>query len=166
MPAHGRWRRSHGPAASSVRRGPWGITPPAISQRVRNIDQRLDAVLIPRGRPCIDTKAGARLCRHMDDVGMPEDALLPHPPDLAGPGLALRMTLEIATNADSLGTWPLPAMASFARHMADWLRQGRVLAAVTSIEKPEQGCLVKPLGRPRHVATASLGFMQCHFAMA
>lgn len=108
---------------------------------------------------------------------MLEEALLEHLPGLANAGDGQRVTLEIATNADSLGTWFLPAVAAFAnqsgylfniaiddeQHTPDWLRQGRVLAAVTSLDRPVQGCMVKPLGRLRYQATASPDFMRRHF---
>ena len=48
-------------------------------------------------------------------------------------------------------------------HTADWLRRGRVLAAVTSLAKPVQGCHVKPLGKLRYHATASPGYLERHF---
>lgn len=153
------------------------VTQSAISQRVRNLEERLGTVLIQRGQPCTATEAGAWLCRHMEHVGMLEEALLEHLPRLANPSDVQRVTLEIATNADSLGTWFLPAVASFAQqsgylfniaiddeqHTPDWLRQGRVLAAVTSLNKPVQGCMVKPLGSLRYHATASPDFVQRHF---
>lgn len=153
------------------------ITQSAVSQRVRNLEDRLGTVLIQRGQPCTATEAGAWLCRHMEHVGMLEEALLEHLPGLANLGDGQRVTLEIATNADSLGTWFLPAVAAFAnqsgylfniaiddeQHTPDWLRQGRVLAAVTSLDRPVQGCIVKPLGRLRYQATASPDFMRRHF---
>ena len=153
------------------------VTQSAISQRVRNLEERLGTVLIQRGQPCTATEAGAWLCRHMEHVGILEESLLEHLPGLAAPSGGQRVTLEVATNADSLGTWFLPAVASFAQqsgylfniaiddeqHTPDWLRQGRVLAAVTSRDRPVQGCMVKPLGRLRYHATASPDFIQRHF---
>ena len=152
------------------------VTPSAISQRVRNIEERLGTVLIQRGQPCTATEAGAWLCRHMDHLGMLEQALFEHLPGLGDPDNPSRLMLEIATNADSLGTWFMPALAAFAQdaghlfnlsiddeqHTADWLRQGRVLAAVTSHGTPVQGCLSKPLGRLRYRATASPAFLHRH----
>ena len=89
-----------------------------------------------------------------------------------------RVTLNVATNADSLGTWFLDAVAAFSRetgfllniaiddedHTADWLRRGRVLAAVTSLEKPVQGCQIRALGALRYRAVASPEFVAHHFA--
>lgn len=48
-------------------------------------------------------------------------------------------------------------------HTAEWLERGRVLAAVTSHEKPVRGCRRLSLGMLRYRATASQGFMARHF---
>jgi len=154
------------------------VTPSAVSQRVKQLEERLGIVLIARGNPCIATEKGEWLCRHMENVGMLETELFGHLPALADPGEAEpRVTLHIATNADSLGTWFLAAMTSFAKrspfllkiavededHTAEWLRRGQVLAAVTSLEKPVQGCRLLSLGRLRYHATASPDFIARHF---
>ena len=155
------------------------VTPSAISQRIKHLEERLGTVLIARGTPCTATEKGARLCRHMEGVGMLEQDLMAHLPELAQIGApAQRVTLNIAANADSLGTWFLNAVADFTKktgylvnlaiddeeHTADWLRRGHVFAAVTSLEKPVQGCRVTPLGRIRYRATASPDYMRRHFA--
>lgn len=135
-------------------------------------------MLIERGSPCTATEKGAWLCRHVEQVGMLEAELIEHLPglaDLAAPGQ--RVTVNVATNADSLGTWFLAAAAAFTReqdyllniaiddedHTADWLRRGRVLAAVTSLGKAVQGCRVTPLGPLRYHATASPDYLRRHF---
>ena len=91
------------------------VTPSAISQRVRQLEERLGAVLIDRGVPCTATEKGAWLCRHMEHVGMLETGLMEHLPGLrrSGGAGAERVTLNVATNADSLGTWFLSAAAAF-----------------------------------------------------
>ena len=154
------------------------VTPSAISQRVKQIEERLGAVLIERGVPCTATEQGAWLCRHIEHVGMLERSLMEHLPGSGKPGAAGDpVTLNIATNADSLGTWFLAAAAAFARnsgyllsiatddqdHTAEWLRRGRVLAAVTSLEKPVQGCRSSALGKLRYQAVATPEFMARHF---
>ena len=52
-----------------------GVTASAVSQRVRQIEERLGAVLIERGAPCRATPQGAALCRHMERVGLMERTL-------------------------------------------------------------------------------------------
>lgn len=154
------------------------VTPSAISQRIKQLEERLGVVLIERGTPCTATERGEWLCRHMEHVGVLERELMQHLPGLADPAdPALRVTLNIATNADSLGTWFVPAVAAFTGttdylvnlavddedHTAEWLRRGRVLAAVTALGEPVQGCRVSPLGALRYHATASPDFVARHF---
>lgn len=155
------------------------VTPSAISQRVRQLEERLGVVLIERGTPCIATERGAWLCRHMEHVGMLEQDLIEHLPGLVDPAAPVqRVTLNVATNADSLGTWFLTAISAFAQstdyllsvaiddegHTAEWLQRGRVVAAVTSLSKPVQGCHVTPLGTLRYYATASPDYLDRHFS--
>lgn len=153
------------------------VTPSAISQRVKHLEERLGAVLIERGTPCTATEKGDWLCRHIDHVAMLEKELTAQLPGLRE-GPADRVTLAIAANSDSLDTWFLEAVSPFTRsndvllnividdqdHTAEWLKRGRVLAAVTSLKKPVAGCHVRGLGSIRYHATASPDFMARHFA--
>ncbi len=151
------------------------VTPSAISQRVKLIEERLGAVLVVRGQPCTATETGARLCRHAELMGALEAELHRELPQLAQAGMVPGpATLRVAVNADSLGTWFVGAMARFGRedatllelavdnedHTADALRRGRVLGAVTSIASPVQGCRSRRLGALRYVATASPDFVR------
>ncbi|WOS65709.1 LysR family transcriptional regulator ArgP [Sinorhizobium fredii] len=155
------------------------VTPSAVSQRVKQLEERLGTVLIARGSPCTATEKGAWLCRHMETVGMLESELFEHLPALVEPGEPRQtVTLNVATNADSLGTWFVAAISRFAKrseylmniaiddedHTAEWLQRGRVIAAVTSLEKPIQGCRRVSLGALRYHATASPDFIARHFA--
>ena len=154
------------------------ITPSAVSQRVKLLEERLGAVLIVRGQPCSATEVGARICRHAELVSVllaelrRELPMLPKDtPDTA------HASLRIAVNADSLGTWFIAAMAEFGRedaaslnvtladedHTAEWLRRGHVLGAVTSVGTPVRGCRMRRLGSMRYVATASPGFVRRWF---
>lgn len=154
------------------------VTPSAISQRVKQLEERLGAVLVLRGNPCTATEKGEWVCRHMEHVGMLESELFSQLPALlSSDEVSSRVTLHIATNADSLGTWFLKAVSTFTHqsgfllnvavddqdHTAEWLQRGRVLAAVTSLEKPVQGCRVTPLGFLRYHATASPAFIDRYF---
>ena len=116
------------------------VTPSAVSQRVKLLEERVGAALVVRGTPCVATEKGDQLCRHMENVGILEHDLFKELPSLADThGLQQRVTLRIATNADSLGTWFLEAMAEFSKsseyllnlsvddqdYTSDWLQQGR-----------------------------------------
>ena len=148
------------------------VTPSAVSQRVKLLEERLGSVLVVRGQPCTGTAAGQRLCQHVEQVSLLESELRHDLPGIrhAGPPVAVR----IAVNADSLATWFVTAMAETPdvlfdlvlddqEHSADWLRRGEVLAAVTASAKPVQGCDSTPLGALRYVATASPAFVRRHF---
>ena len=152
------------------------VTPSAVSQRVKQLEERLGLVLIVRGNPCKATESGRLLCRHVETVGMLEQDLRTALPQLAKTD-ASRVTLRIAVNADSLGTWFIDAMAAFTgqeqalldvalddeEHTIEWLRSGEVLAAVTAVAKPVQGCNSVLLGRLRYVAVASPAFVAKYF---
>ncbi len=153
------------------------VTASAVSQRVKLLEQRLGQVLVVRGQPCTATAAGQVLCRHAEQVAMLEAGLARELPAL-GSAATGRATLSVAVNADSLATWFVAAAAAFARdepalldlriedqdHTAGQLRSGEVLAAVTALAAPVQGCRSLPLGRMRYLATASPDFMRRHFA--
>ncbi|MGO8017057.1 LysR family transcriptional regulator ArgP [Rhizobium leguminosarum] len=154
------------------------VTPSAISQRVKQLEERLGVVLIVRGTPCTATEKGEWLCRHVENVGMLEAELFGQLPALVDPDEPRqRVTLQIATNADSLGTWFVEAMSNFAKsssyllnvavddqdHTAEWLQRGRVIAAVTSLEKPVRGCRRFALGVLRYHATATPDFVARYF---
>ncbi|MGI2035496.1 LysR family transcriptional regulator ArgP [Rhizobium panacihumi] len=155
------------------------VTPSAVSQRIKQLEERVGAALVVRGNPCTATEQGEWLCRHMENVGVLETELFESLPSLADNASApQKVTLQIATNADSLGTWFLEAAADFARssgyllnivvddqdHTAEWLQKGRVVAAVTSVTKPIPGCRSFELGALRYHATASPDFIANHFA--
>ncbi len=151
-----------------------GVTPSAISQRVRGLEERIGAILIIRGQPCTPTVLGSRLCAHADRVHLLEADLAPLLPEAAA-GHA--PTLRIAVNADSLATWFPDAVAGFSRdsrtlldlvlddesHTAARLRAGEVLAAVTADPEPAQGCRTIPLGAMRYAACASPAFLARYF---
>jgi LysR family transcriptional regulator (chromosome initiation inhibitor) len=155
-----------------------GVTPSAVSQRVRGLEERLGAVLVVRGQPPMATEAGARLCAHADRVRLLEGELAALLPAIAaGPhGAPGGVTIPVAVNADSLGTWFLPAAARFAErtgalvdlvldhegHTARRLRSGAVLAAVTTDPAPVQGCRTVRLGALRYASVASPAYLRRH----
>lgn len=141
------------------------VTPSAISQRIKALEEATGTLLIRRGQPCEATATGLRLIRHHDEIALLERSLAL---DLGlAPGPA---TLRIAVNADSLATWILPALAATRGflfdlviddqdHSQDWLRRGEVLAAITAHKGPLQGCDTLPLGALRYRATASPAYL-------
>ncbi len=153
-----------------------GVTPSAVSQRIKGLEDRLGTILLVRGSPCRPTEIGARLCAHVEQVRLLESEVIDTLPGLttraAEPAL-----LRVAVNADSVSTWFPKAAATFANetgglldlvlddeaHTAERLRTGDVLAAVTADPSPVVGCKIHPLGQIEYVAVAATGFAARHF---
>ena len=146
------------------------LTPSAVSQRVKSLEQQLGRVLVVRSKPARATEAGAAVVRLSRQIGLLEhDAL-------AAFGVEVEprrpVSVALAVNADSLGTWFLPALARVTeRHpvvfdlhrddqdfTAGLLESGTVMGAVTSQATPVAGCLVRPLGGMRYTAVATPAF--------
>ncbi|MCI2237663.1 LysR family transcriptional regulator ArgP [Paenibacillus sp. TRM 82003] len=140
------------------------VTPSAISQRLRALEVATGRVLLVRSRPVRPTGSGEVLLRLARQVELlAGDTLAELDADGAG-GPAPRgvQTLPIAVNADSLATWALPALAPLAGsacfeihredegRTASLLREGTVVAAVTTDAEPVSGCSVTRLGAMRY----------------
>ncbi len=146
------------------------VTPSAISQRIKALEESIGSLLIRRGTPCRATEAGLRLVRHHDEVVLLERTLAQELGLASGP-----TSLRIAVNADSLATWVIPALAATRGFLydlviddqdvsQDWLRRGEVVAAITSHPGLLQGCDTLALGALRYHATASPGYVARWFA--
>ncbi|MFJ1291934.1 ArgP/LysG family DNA-binding transcriptional regulator [Paracoccus yeei] len=157
--------------AQIIRRGSFeaaaaslGVTPSAISQRIKALEERMGEVLVHRGPPARGTDRALRLIQHLDQVLMLERALTGE----TGP-----VHLRLAVNADSLATWFPPAMTALEAlydlvvddqdHARDWLRQGQVAAALSSDPQPVPGCDAIALGKMRYRAMAAPAFAARHF---
>lgn len=142
------------------------VTPSAVSQRVKALEQRTGRVLLIRSKPVQLTESGEVVVRFARQLARMEEDVTA---ELGMSGSGAPNTLPIAVNADSLSTWFVPALARvpdelgicFELHRADeghtttLLRQGRVMAAVTSTPDPVQGCSVRTLGHMRYLACAA-----------
>jgi LysR family transcriptional regulator, chromosome initiation inhibitor len=141
------------------------VTPSAVSQRVKALEQRTGSVLVTRTKPVRLTESGqvvVRFARRL--TALERDARA----ELGMTDEPVR--IPIAVNADSLATWFLPALTRvpgvcFELHREDQdhtttlLREGMVMAAVTSSATPVQGCSVRPLGHLRYRPLASPAFV-------
>lgn len=140
------------------------VTPSAISQRIKALEEAAGTLLVRRGQPCTATETGLRLVRHHEEISLLDKALAE---DLNRP--AAPATLRVAINADSLATWVIPALAAVEGFLYDiqiddqdfsqeLLKRGEVAAAITSHPGPLQGCDTIALGRLRYRCTASPAF--------
>lgn len=152
------------------------VTPSAVSQRIKALEQRTGRVLLLRSKPVELTDSGEVVVRFARQLARLErDAGT----ELGLPGTDGPTPLSIAVNADSLATWFLPALSAAAAatavageppicfdlhredqdHTTRLLRQGLVMAAVTSSPDPVQGCTVTGLGQMRYHAMAAPGLV-------
>ncbi|MDH6612235.1 LysR family transcriptional regulator (chromosome initiation inhibitor) [Streptomyces sp. SAI-208] len=142
------------------------VTPSAVSQRVKALEQRTGRVLLVRTKPVRATESGEVVVRFARQLARLErDALA----ELGLPGEGEVTRVSVAVNADSLATWFLEALARVPgrgrlcfelrredeTRTAQLLREGVVMAAVTSSAQAVAGCSVRPLGRMRYLAAAS-----------
>ncbi len=149
------------------------VTPSAVSQRIRALEEQMGSVLIQRGTPARPTATGQRLLHHAEQVALLEAGLST---DLNG-GMPAQgpLTVRAVVNADSLDSWFLRAIGQTDGLLYDissddqdvstqWLRRGDVMAAITANPKPVQGCDCIALGALRYLATASPQFVARYFA--
>ena len=115
------------------------VTPSAISQRIKALEQRVGQVLVVREKPCKATAAGVPLLRLAAQTALLEAEALAEMG--GGDGATSRMAL--AVNADSMSTWFTGVFAALddvlfdiriedQDHSARLLREGVVLGAVTT----------------------------------
>lgn len=150
------------------------ITPSAVSQRLKALEEQLGRVLVVRSKPAQLTESGEAVVRFARQM-----ALLEHDA-LAGLGLeadGARTSIPLAVNADSMATWFLAPLARLsASHAIDvdlhrddqnftarLLESGTVMAAVTSEGTPVAGCSVSALGVLEYRAMAEQGYVDRWF---
>jgi LysR family transcriptional regulator (chromosome initiation inhibitor) len=141
------------------------ITPSAMSQRIKALENDVGRVVVQRSVPCVPTEAGHVLVRMARQVALLESDAR----DALEPEAGRPVTLPIAVNADSLSTWFAPVFTAAAGwddtvlriHVDDEdysmarLRQGDVVGAVTADSRAAGGCRVEPLGVLRYLPFAA-----------
>jgi LysR family transcriptional regulator (chromosome initiation inhibitor) len=145
------------------------VTPSAVSQRIKALEQQLGRVVVVRSKPIRVTESGTALLRLIQQLVVLEQAAAV---ELGVAESVASVSIPLAVNADSMATWLLPALAEVARahplvfelhrddqeYTAGLLAAGTVMAAVTSDSRPVTGCTVTQLGRMRYHAVASPDF--------
>ena len=152
------------------------LTPSAVSQRIKTLEQQLGRILLIRSKPARATEAGEAVARFGRQIALLErDAIAGF--GLAGEGEETRIRIPLAVNADSMATWFLTPLARLSeRHDVEFdlhrddqnftarlLESGTVMAAVTSESEPVGGCRVETLGALHYVAVAAPGFARRWF---
>lgn len=142
------------------------VTPSAVSQRIKAMEQATGQVLVQRTNPVSSTPAGDIALRYGRQVILLEDETNKALEETRLDGDTV--TIPLAVNADSL-TWFLDALALMPEagevvfdihredqeHTTSLLREGKVMAAVTSTPEAVQGCRSERLGAMRYRAVCS-----------
>ncbi len=154
------------------------ITPSALSQRIKGLEDRLGAVLVRRSVPAVATPAGEKLLRRAQSMRLLESETLADFRPGEETDRVARITILV--NNDSLATWLPEALTDFALHAGssekgrqrvaldvrtddqdhalESLRNGTAVAVVTSEVHPVAGARATLLGAMRYVAVASPAF--------
>lgn len=136
-----------------------GVTPSAVSQRVKALEADVGQVVLHRTTPVRPTPTGEVLVRTGRAMSLLEaDARAEIGLDDTGGG-----TLPVAVNADSLATWFGPVLVEAATwpdalrlvvddqdHSLEVLRRGDVVGAVSAQQTPMPGCTALFLGSMRY----------------
>ena len=142
------------------------VTPSAVSQRIKALEQRVGQVLVLREKPCVATAAGTPLLRLAAQTALLQAEALA---EMSG-GSTDRTRIAVAINADSMATWftgvlsNLPEVLFDIRiedqdHSTRLLREGVVMGAVTTERSPVSGCRVEALGVMRYLPVATPEFV-------
>jgi LysR family transcriptional regulator (chromosome initiation inhibitor) len=137
------------------------LTQSAVSQRVRQLEERLGQVLLIRSQPPEPTPAGRQLLKHYHQVRLLESAL---PVSLLGESAEGPLTLALGINADSLATWFWQAGEELLKRRnllfdlrvddqdvtQRMLKRGEVVGCVSAATTPLQGCRCAYLGTMRY----------------
>lgn len=151
------------------------ITPSAVSQRLKALEQQLGRILVVRSKPARLTEAGEAVVRLARQIALLEHEALAGLDAGAEGG---RTSIPLAVNADSMATWFLAPLARIAERRdidfdlhrddqnftARLLESGTVMAAVTSEETPVAGCSVARLGTLEYRAMATTGYVERWFS--
>jgi LysR family transcriptional regulator (chromosome initiation inhibitor) len=158
-----------GPAAQAL-----NLTLAAVSLRIKGLESALGRRLLVRGKTVRATPAGQALLAHVKQLRLMEADLLG---GLVGhrPGATTTwQTLSVAVNADSLASWFVSGVAaSLARHRLlldvviddqdhthESLKNGDVVACVSTQPQPMRGCLAELLGVMRYRCVAATALVQ------
>lgn len=143
------------------------ITPSAVSQRIKALEEQLGRVVLVRSKPARATEAGVAIVRFARQAALVEHDTVA---ELGGDADEdARTQVPLAVNADSLATWFLEPLARLSlRHpvvfdlhrddqdfTAGLLESGTAMGAVTSRATPVSGCRVSALGAMRYEAVAT-----------
>jgi LysR family transcriptional regulator, chromosome initiation inhibitor len=148
------------------------LTPSAVSQRIKALETAVGRVLLTRSKPIRPTCSGETLLKAARQI----EAVSADAARELGEELGELTVIPLAVNADSLATWFTRALSDVGppivfdvrradeTRTAELLRDGSVMAAVTTAGQPVPGCTVESLGRMKYRPRASAEFVARWFS--
>jgi len=150
------------------------LTQSAISQRIKQLEDKLGQILLLRNQPLQATENGQKLLRYYYQTQLLHTELLQ---DLKPEHKQDKIRLAIGVNADSLETWFLPCIAPLVEQYEllldikvddqqqthKLLTKGEVLGCITSTPKAPQGCHCIALGKVTYRCIATQEYCNKYF---
>ncbi|WP_017003240.1 LysR family transcriptional regulator ArgP [Enterovibrio norvegicus] len=150
------------------------VTQSAVSQRIKQLEKFVAQPVLVRESPPQPTAIGKKLLGLYRRLQLLEKELLP---ELTPDGSSVAITVPIATNADSLATWLLPALAPLMKAQSleinlivddesrtlNRLRAGEAVIAISTEPSPLQGCVAPKLGTMEYVCVCTPAFKAQYF---
>ncbi|HGF7477816.1 TPA: LysR family transcriptional regulator ArgP [Vibrio mimicus] len=151
------------------------ISQSAVSQRIKQLEKYLAQPVLIREQPPRPTLVGKKLLGLYRRICLIEQELVP---ELTNQEHVRPVSMSIATNADSLATWLLPALNTVMKtrqvelnlaiygesRTLDKLKNGEVVGAISLEPQPITGCSAEYLGQMEYLCVASPEFYQRYFA--
>ena len=151
------------------------ISQSAVSQRIKQLEKWLAQPALVRENPPRPTPAGNKLLGLYRRVRLLEHELVP---ELMNEDGNQPLSISIATNADSLATWLLPALSGVMKsrqvelnlaihgesRTIEKIKSGEVAGAISLESQAIPGCSADYLGRMDYVCVASPDFHQRYFS--
>ena len=145
------------------------LTPSAISQRIRTLEEEIGQPLVLRTRPCLATPAGRKILLYLQRSRLLEQEWRA---EMARENEGW-LSVPLALNHDSMATWLLPAMRDCLqreRILLDitlddqsrtpaLMEAGRAVAGIASQPETLRGCRAEWLGAMRYRLAASPAFI-------
>ncbi len=150
------------------------VTQSAISQRIRQLEEKLGQAVIIRSTPLVPTATGQRVLKFYHQLSLLEGELSLSLDQATEQGFS---RMPVAVNADSLDTWFPEALAPLVEQHP-WvldikiddqeqthhlLKTGEVLGCVSASSQAMQGCDCFPLGVMRYRALATPAYITRYF---
>ena len=151
------------------------VSQSAVSQRIKQLEKWLAQPVLVREQPPRVTPAGQKLLGLYRQVRVLEQDVLP---ELSNESRGKPVSVSVATNADSLATWVLPAVSPLLEQGAleinllvddesrtiEKLKNGEVVGAISLASKALPGCNAVLLGNMPYLCVSTPKFYQKHFS--